>query len=508
MNTAGIIDIKATSGLIGCYLKKPELIIKEEYYVNPKDDINNTFYEIVYSAIYNLYLQGVRTITPIHIDDYLMNYPNQYRTYNNFQGTDNVKLLLETIDVDNFEYYFDRVKKFALLRDLVKSGVNIAEIYNFAEVDGTTKEKEAARLDSMSVKDIIDFYNGKIIEMKTKHLSYAEDSYSFKAGDGLIDLKNRLKETPSIGLNFVNPAITGAVRGMRKKKLMLFSAGSGVGKSRQQIANACNLAVDEIYDIKLNKWVKNKNKKQKVLYISTELEQQEIQTIFVAFVSGVNESHILNGFYKEGEEERVDRAIELLVDCEFYCRHIPDFDAKDIEEAIEEEIFLHGIEYVFFDYIHSTPKMLTFYNKKTGTRLQEHQALYLFGNTLKQIVNKYDVFMFTSTQLNRGYKESGELDATSIRGALSLADKIDMGIIATSPTNKEIEMLDNAMIGAGVMGVPNVCYTIYKNRGNKHKDIRIWCRNDLGTMREEVLFTTNSNFELITTPTLEVMVAA
>ena len=69
-------------------------------------------------------------------------------------------------------------------------------------------------------------------------------------------------------------------------------------------------------------------------------------------------------------------------------------------------------------------------------------------------------------------------------------------------------MLDNAMIGAGVMGVPNVCYTIYKNRGNKHKDIRIWCRNDLGTMREEVLFTTNSNFELITTPTLEVLVAA
>lgn len=508
MSTTGIMDMKAASGLIGCYIQRPELIVKEEYCIDPKEDLNHTFLEIVYSAIYNLHLQGVKTITPIHIDDYLLNYPNHYRTYNNFQGSDKLKELLEVINVDNFEYYFERVKKFSLLRDLVKSGVNIAEIYNFTEVDGVVREQEASRLDSMTVKEIIDFYNGKIIELKTKHLSYADDCYSFKAGEGLRDLKERLKETPSIGLNFINPAITGAVRGMRKKRLVLLSAGSGVGKSRNQIANACNLAVDEIYDVHKNQWVKNKNKKQKVLYISTELEQQEIQTIFVAFVSGVNESHILNGYYLPGEEERVDKAIELLMDCEFYCRHIPDFDAKDIEEAIEEEIFLHGIEYVFFDYIHSTPKMLTFYNKKTGTRLQEHQALYLFGNTLKQIVNKYDVFMFTSTQLNRNYKDSGELDATSIRGALSLADKIDVGIISTTPTAKEIEMLDNAMIGAGTMGVPNVCYTIYKNRGNKHKDIRIWCRNDLGTMREDVLFTTNSNYELITTPTLEVFVAA
>lgn len=508
MITTAIQDLTAVSGLIGCYIKKPELMVKDEYYINPKEDINNSFFEIVHGAIYNLYNQGIRSISTLNIDDYLSNYPNHYRTYSNYQGAEKIELLIRNINVENFDYYFERVKKFSVLRDIAKSGQDISEIYNYAEVDGTKQEQQAARLDSMSVKEIIDFYHTKLVEMRVKHINRAEDSYSFKAGDDLLNLKNRLKESPSIGLNFVNPAITGAVRGMRKKKLMLLSAGSGVGKSRNQIANACNLAVDEIYDTKTGQWVKNKNQKQKVLYISTELEQEEIQTIFIAFVSGVNESHILNGYYEEGEEARVDKAIQLLIDSEFYCRHIPDFDAKDIEEAIEEEILLHGVEYVFFDYIHSTPKMLTFYNRKTGTKLQEHQALYLFGNTLKQIVNKYDVFMYTSTQLNRSYKENGELDATSIRGALSLADKIDVGIIATAPTQKEIELLESVMIGSGSLKPPNVVYTIYKNRGNKHKDIRIWCRNNLGTLREEVLFTTNSNLELITTPSLEVLVAA
>lgn len=40
-----------------------------------------------------------------------------------------------------------------------------------------------------------------------------------------------------------------------------------------------------------------------VLFITTELEHQEVQTMFIAYVSGVNEEKILNGKYDTIEEK-------------------------------------------------------------------------------------------------------------------------------------------------------------------------------------------------------------
>ncbi len=42
---------------------------------------------------------------------------------------------------------------------------------------------------------------------------------------------------------------------------------------------------------------------QKTLFITTEMDKTEIQTIMLAYLSGVNERHILMGQYEEGEEE-------------------------------------------------------------------------------------------------------------------------------------------------------------------------------------------------------------
>ena len=48
-----------------------------------------------------------------------------------------------------------------------------------------------------------------------------------------------------------------------------------------------------------------------LLFSSTEMPVDEIQTLLIAAVSKVNEEHILYGTYEQGELERVQQAISL-----------------------------------------------------------------------------------------------------------------------------------------------------------------------------------------------------
>lgn len=53
-----------------------------------------------------------------------------------------------------------------------------------------------------------------------------------------------------------------------------------------------------------------------------------------------------------------------------------------------------------------------------GMNLREDQILVQFAQALKTIAEKYNVFMCSSTQLNRNYKDTDMRDATCLRGGL------------------------------------------------------------------------------------------
>ena len=70
--------------------------------------------------------------------------------------------------------------------------------------------------------------------------------------------------------------------------MYLISAGSGVGKTRTMVGNACYMAYPIRYDTSKHEWV-NMGSCEKVLYVGTEQEMSEIQTLILAYLSGVNE---------------------------------------------------------------------------------------------------------------------------------------------------------------------------------------------------------------------------
>lgn len=290
----------------------------------------------------------------------------------------------------------------------------------------------------------MDHYDAQLASMKHAYVVNSDVVESHIA-KGMRELKAELAESPAWGLPMNSAKMTTICRGRRKKKLYLRSAPSGNGKSRQSLADACRLAVSQFYDPHKQKWVKTKLA-ESVLFITTELERDELQTMLWAYTACVPEEHIIDNRYQDGEEKRVQKAIEIIEQAKFYFVCISNFTAEDIENIIKRYKLDYGIDYVFFDYIHTTSKFLAeLSNQAKGFKLREDQALYLFADRLKSLANRYDIHIDTSTQVNDEWKTLKNPDQSVIRGAKAIADKVDVGFVCLELTEKDKDAIHKIM---------------------------------------------------------------
>lgn len=195
--------------------------------------------------------------------------------------------------------------------------------------------------------------------------------------------------------------------------------------TRALVADAANTACDYIYDTDFGMWIKN-GVKLPTLFIATEQDKGEIQTMLLAFLSGVNEEHILNGRYDDGEEDRVRKAATILADSPLWVECIPDFSIQDIENIIKTYIIEHDVTYFYYDYLHTSMKILEEVSRRSGgVKLREDNVLFMLSTRLKDIANKYGVFIMSATQLSGDIKGAVEPDQSLLRGAKSIADEIN-----------------------------------------------------------------------------------
>lgn len=131
-----------------------------------------------------------------------------------------------------------------------------------------------------------------------------------------------------------------------------------------------------------------------------------------------------------------------------------------------------------------------------GVRLREDNILFMLSIRLKDLCNKYGVFIESSTQLNADYQDSKTPDQNLLRGAKAIADKIDVGSILLPVTTEDIESLDSILAG-GIYEQPALKLSIYKNRRGRYKGVYLWCKANLGTCRIDPMFCTTYTYELI-----------
>ena len=266
--------------------------------------------------------------------------------------------------------------------------------------------------------------------------------------------------------------------------------------TRMAVGDACKISVPYYYDICRNQYIYTGNCEPTTIF-STEMPVDEIQTLLIAAVSKVNEEHILYGTYEEGELERVKQAISYIESSPLYIVHIPDFSIEDIKNQIKKYNREFSVRYFFFDYIHTSLRLMAEVNGKSGMGLKEHQLLLVFATELKTIAQQLNVFIFTASQLNGEAQSALYKDQNLLAGSKALANKLDMGVISMAPTKAERKKIEPVLHKMVNMPAPNMCHWVYKVRRGQLTRIIIWTKVDLGTMTEQCLFVTNYDFELI-----------
>ena len=484
---------QAIREILGSLLQEPSLIKK---YKIVQNDFPETFHKLIFAAINNLCKSGAEIIDAVVIDEYLSHYEVQYQVFTKNSGIEFLEKIQEMALTRNFKYYYDQLKKFSLLRSFVENGIDVSEFFDPNETDPITIENQRQLLDEYSLQD-----KKKQLKITAPFIS-SENRDSKKAGVGGHEQKERWKENSAWGIGYSSAYVTTALHGIRKKRFNVKSAGTGVGKTRTSIADIGYACSPYYYDKKLKKWCENPNGiKNGGLYIGTEMELlQEIDPILWAYVADVPQDHIEFNMYEDGEEERVDKAIDILEhEANIWFEYAPDYDSTILEEIIENHKLNHNIEYVWFDYISATVELNSEFASESKTKMvvREDQILANLSRKLKNFTRKFDISIDSFTQVSGDFKNESNRDQTIVRGAKSIIDKADGAIIAMPPTEKELKKVEPIIRELINKPTPNLIYSLYKNRGGKWNKIKIWLYIDYSTMRVHDLFVTDYEYKLI-----------
>ena len=503
-------DRMADRQVIGCLMKNPLLFL--EYTDIYPTDFDEKVIRICFVIIKKLYDEGATVLTPIEIDQEIDKHPNSAEVYKRDGGLEFLKTAYEFAEIDNFKMYYTRLKKYSLLRRLKQEQYDIREFYiDDKDINNPLEAiKIQEHFDQSSIEQILNSVEGRYNVIRNDFLNGGK--MKGDPAEGIFKLIDELRKSPNIGPSLEGKIFSSACRGAREGCFYLKSASSGCGKSRTAIFDACHLAYPVRWSHEKNSFIEEMSADgeyrlpRKVLFIVTEMDKEELQTIILAYLSGVNETHILTGNYEFNELTRVKYAAHIIEKYSgyFLIEEISEPNLVNIQSTIKKYATIDDVKYVFFDYIHTTASLV---NQFSQNGLREDVVLMLLSNQLKQLAKDYNLFIMSATQVNaNAMVEDGEFkNETSIRASKAIVDKADVAFVMTRVNDKiwnsfipQFKVaVHNGYLNSSILqneaDRPTHIIDIYKMRRGRYKNVRIWINLDLGTGRRRDLFMTTAD---------------
>lgn len=484
------IDRHTIIQVLGGLMNHPDLLNETDKYNLAPEDFPNSLDKYGFSAIYNLYADGANKIHAVDVISLLQ----ENLVAKNLIEKENGVTFFQDCEVNsdegNFNFYYNRLKKLNLLREIQLTGRDTNDIFCENPLDDNYVEINE-KFQKMSVNDIVNVLKGEVASFENKY-SYnnlVEESY---AADDILELIDEWRKTPEIGYQLQGDIFNTVCRGGRRGKLYLRSAPSSGGKSRQMVGDACNIAYPIRYDRNKGEWVST-GSCEKVLYIMTEQDPEEIKTMILAYLTGYNEEIFLYGTYGEEEMPRIKIAADIMEkfkDNMLFAR-IPDPCSSVVKNLFRKYSIQFGVNIFFYDYIFSSPAMLSEYR---DLGLQEHVCLRMFTTTLKNLAIELDAFIMTSTQTNsEDDPKGGFRNFRNLEGSKAIRNLVDLGCIFARVTPDELQLISKFIDNFGLK--PNIVTDVYKNRRGRWTNIRIWSYYDYGTCRKQDLFVTSATMK-------------
>lgn len=477
--------------VLGSLMKHPQFLSEIDKYSLSISDFSTRFEKYIFTAIQGLWHSGAPKITAFDIEIYMEANEAARKVFDLQNGLEYLQDIEEFSSVENFPYYYNKLKKLNLLRDLKKQNFDVSDFYQ-EDLTAPNAMEVNQRFEELTISDIITGVKKKLLVLESDYAT-TEEVQEWDIGDDIDELVDSFGEDGSVGLPIQGAIFNKVIDGAQRSCLTIRSGASGTGKTRNAVADACLLAFPLRYNSESASW-EQIGSNQKVLFIITEQTDKQIKKMILAYLTDINESKFKYGRFTEEEKKIISQAKQIMKDysSNFILIRIPNPTIELIKTKVREKVLLHDIGYVFYDYIFIGPALL---NEFRGFGVRNDEVLLMMATALKDLAVELDVCVFTSTQVNANADNNINIrNESSLAGGRSTINKADNGAIMARPTKEELETLEPII---STYGRPNLVTDIFKVRSGEWTQVRIWSIVDLGRMKREDLFITDSRLEVI-----------
>ena len=485
MNTKGTIQ-----QILGSLMKHPQFLSEVDKYSLTLEDFSTRFEKYIFAAIQGLYQNGAQKITVFDVENYLEANAAAKKTFELQNGIEYLQDVEEFSNIENFSMYYTKLKKLNLLRDLKKQGFDTSDFY-VEDLTASNADEVNARFEELTVQDIVVGVKKKLLTLESDYAGTEEVQEWDIAGD-IDELVEGFGEDGSVGLPIQGSILTKVIDGAQRSCLTIRSGASGTGKTRNAVADACLLAFPIRYNSQTCEW-EQQGHNEKVLFIITEQTDKQIKKMILAYLTDMNESKFKYGKFTPEEKKIIEQGKKVMKEfsSNFILVRIPNPTIDLVKTKVREKVLLHDIGFVFYDYIFIGPALL---NEFRGFGVRNDEVLLMMATALKDLAVELNVCVFTSTQVNANADNNTNIrNESSLAGGRSTINKADNGMIMARPTKEELETLEPI---TSQYGKPNLVTDIFKVRSGEWTQVRIWSIMDLGRMKREDLFITDSRLEV------------
>ena len=451
------------------------------------------FHRIVYGALYNMATHGAKSVDAMDVDLYIKeNFGTYYTTFVDNNGLEFISTIKELANEQNYELYYNNVRKYSLIRAYDNKGFDITPFWNRDKSDSINEEN----LGKYTVDEICEWFEKKQVEIKKEFINN-QVKEEYKAGTDFLNTIEEIKSGGVIGDSFQSPYLNRIFNGLYG--FILRSGGSGDGKSLSYVGDMMTVGCKSYWDEDKQSFVENKSFVGACLMINTELDlRKELELMLIAWISNVDRGKIRRWDLTKDEEDRILESQKILEDSPIYLVDDPEFTIKSITNTVTDYVRLYDVKNVFFDYLNSNGFLDNELSKEMNISQRQDMILQTATDRIKQLQRSFGIGFESGTQLNAKVQERDSTPSEIwMAGGVSQIRKVDGACIMTIPTKKELEIYDKyekKPRGFDKTIKPNRVTHIVKGRNSEFpKYLKIYHYLDTGTCRNKDLLVTDKS---------------
>lgn len=270
-----LVNVAIEIAFVGSFYKKPELYVEYGRSIKSDYDLADEATRFFYQSFEVMFTTYSQDINQQKLAAFMAGSPERNELYKRYGGWGQIQKWMELSCPEDITKTYSTLKKYSLLREYSKKGLDVSRIIQTKSFETCTPKKLVSLVNSMFSKintDILD-------------------------NEGAVSLGNNMSERltsycmrPQYGVFMGYPTIDDAFLGLQTGRALFFGFLSNTGKSRMLINLVCHVAFTQ---------------KQRVLIMSNEMDEETWEKSYITTVLNNPEYWDLHGvhdFYKPERE--------------------------------------------------------------------------------------------------------------------------------------------------------------------------------------------------------------